>query len=447
MPAVSEPLGHGPSACGQGSQTALLTFQPSSLLMLGLLGLGAAFEGGAGPRLASAASLVYAMSLKAFFYTCLDYDPSITATLLDVLPIAGCTLAVTVLPSTLSARGWTSTLPGGIDVGAVAAHALALLSLVLARRLYTRQVVGKKFKAEEVTGRVYIVTGSNTGLGYETAKELVRMGGVVIMACRSVDRAKVAREALLREVAICKPNQLAVLPLDLNSFASVRAFVQEFEKLKLPLHCLINNAGLMMSERSVTPDGHEVVMTANHLSAFLLTSLLVPALEAGAKKLGTYSRIINVSSSLHQIPKAFNFDDVMSQKHFELFATYSQSKLANILFTRALHKRLTQNGLHITANTLHPGFVRTEVTRHMNAFLYWGDKLATPIMLTLQKTPPQGAYCTIHLAISPLLEGRGGAYFVNSEEAQPSAAALSDVDAERLWTLSDEITKAKWSWK
>jgi retinol dehydrogenase-13 len=266
------------------------------------------------------------------------------------------------------------------------------------------------------------------------------MGAIVIMACRSLEKAKIARDAILNEVN-CDPSQLIILPLDLNSFSSVRSFVSDFEKLKLPLHCLINNAGLMMSERSETPEGFEMVMTANHLSAFLLTSLLIPALEAGAKKFKVYSRVVNVSSSLHQIPKKFDFHDIMSEKRFELFYTYGQSKLANILFTLELQRRLVKSGSHITANCLHPGFVRTEVTRHMNAFLYWGDKLATPIMLTLQKTPPQGAYCTLHVATSPELEQKGGLYFINCDAAKPSAAA-NDIDARRLWEVSNTLTKA-----
>jgi len=402
-----------------------------------------------GPLAATALSFLYCLSLKIFFYTCYDYDDSIVTTLLDLASIVMCALGCYACGEA-QLLGLTDLGVGGglqLTVGTVLAHALALLALSLARRLYDKQVRGKRFSEEILDGRVYLVTGSNTGLGYETTKELARMGGVVVMACRSLDKANAARESLLKDLSSkCKPSQLVVLPagLDLNSFDSVRAFAADFIKLNLPLHCLVNNAGLMMSERNVTRDGLEMVMTANHLSAFLLTSLLVPALEAGAKKFKLCSRIVNVSSSLHHIPKAFNFDDVMSEKHYELFATYAQSKLANILFTRELQKRLAAKNLQITANCLHPGFVRTEVTRHMSAFLFWGDKLATPIMLTLQKTPSQGAYCTLHVATSPTLERRGGLYFVNCDEAEPSAGATSGNDAARLWTLSEELTRAKW---
>jgi hypothetical protein len=120
------------------------------------------------------------------------------------------------------------------------------------------------------------------------------------------------------------------------------------------------------------------------------------------------------------------------------------SKLANILFTFELQRRLSKKNSRIVTNCLHPGFVRTEVTRHMNAFLFWGDKLATPVMLTLQKTPPQGAYCTVHVATSQNLEGSGGQYFVNCEPSEPSQGARNEPDAAKLWDLSCKLTKAKW---
>jgi NAD(P)-dependent dehydrogenase (short-subunit alcohol dehydrogenase family) len=391
-------------------------------------------------QLTSTLAAVYAVSLKAFFIMAYDYDSSVLQTAVDVAQPGGCALAVFGAGSLAPLLLQPDT---HVVVSAVFQCTAALLSLYFARGLYRRQVVGKTFVLTKLEGRVYIITGSNTGLGFETTKEIVRMGGVVVMACRSMDKATAAREVILKETD-CKPFQLILLELDLNSFASVRRFASDFDKLGLPLHCLINNAGLMMSERNVTPDGLEMVFTANHLSAFLLTSLLIPSLEEGARKYKAHSRIVNVSSSLHRISKAFNFDDVMSEKKYELFATYGMSKLANILFTFELQRRLSKNNSRIVTNCLHPGFVRTEVTRHMNAFLFWGDKLATPVMLTLQKTPPQGAYCTVHVATSQNLEGSGGQYFVNCEPSEPSQGARNEPDATKLWDLSCKLTKAKW---
>lgn len=392
------------------------------------------------PVVCSSLSVLYALILKTFFVAWKDFDDSVGTTLLDLLPPIACLLSCVYGPKLLS-----DTMGAGVgDLVPVLVQVVSALSLCFARSLYLKQVVGKRFKDVNLDGRVYLVTGSNTGLGYETAKELVRLGGVVVMACRSLDKANTARDAILEETK-CRADQLIVLPvpLDLNSFKSVELFSEEFLRREQPLHCLVNNAGVMMSERNVTDDGLEMVITANHLSSFLLTSLIIPALDAGAKKWKVYSRIVNVSSSLHQIPKAFNFDDIMSQKHYELFATYGMSKLANILFTIELQKRLTKASSCITANCLHPGFVRTEVTRNMNAFLFWGDKLATPIMLTLQKTPSQGAYCTVHVAISPDIEKKGGLYFSNCQIAKPGRGATSD-DAARLWHISTSLTRANY---
>ncbi|KAJ1411119.1 hypothetical protein B484DRAFT_336142, partial [Ochromonadaceae sp. CCMP2298] len=192
-----------------------------------------------------------------------------------------------------------------------------------------------------------IVTGANTGIGFETTKALVAMGATVVMACRSPGRAKDARALLLQTrvtdvtggvtdvtgsvTGVIAASKLIVLPLDLCDFASVRAFADSFTALRLPLHGLINNAGLMMSERSVTAAGLETVFTANHLSHFLLTNLLLPHLQKG--------RVVTLSSSIHRLASRFDFDDVMSEQGFELFRNYAQSKLANILFTKELSRR------------------------------------------------------------------------------------------------------------
>lgn len=392
----------------------------------------------------SIASTIYAISLKVFFFVWYDFDKSIIVTILDVFSVSWCVVGAAfvdvIFPTT---RAYTI---GHTSLSAAISYIFALMSLMLVRLLHSRQVIGEKFKYVELSGRVYIITGSNTGLGYETAKEIVRMGGVVVMACRTLDKANTARNALIKETK-CAPSQLIVLHLDLNSFTSVKSFVAEFEKLNVPLHCLVNNAGLMMSSRSVTQDGLEMVFTANHLSAFLLTNLLIPFLQAGTEKYGIFSRVVNVSSSLHNIPKKFNFDDVMAEKNYELFSTYGQSKLANILFTKELQRLLTDSQMMITANCLHPGFVRTEVTRNMNWFLYWGDQLATPFMMMLQKTPSQGAFCSVHVATSVQLEGQGGAYYSNCQVGQCSLGAQSSEDAERLWALSEQLTDSKCKWR
>ena len=208
----------------------------------------------------------------------------------------------------------------------------ATVALFFAYTLHQSYVSGRKYHNVDLEGKFYIVTGSNTGLGYETALRIVSMGGTVILACRSLDRAKEAKARILAHTS-CPPTRVVVLKLDLCGFDSVRKFLKEFRALNVPLHGLVNNAGVMMHERSLTQDGFEMVFTANHLSHFLLTNLLLPDLEKAN------GRIVNVSSCLHKLANKFNFDDVMSERNYTLFGTYAQSKLANILFTVELQKR------------------------------------------------------------------------------------------------------------
>ena len=209
---------------------------------------------------------------------------------------------------------------------------LATASIYYAYRMKLHYVSGVKYSLEELDGKVFIVTGSNTGLGFETAKHIVAMGGIVILACRSPEKGKAAKDLILSSIK-CSPTKVFALKLDLCGFDSVRKFVKEFKALGQPLHGLINNAGVMNRDRSLTQDGFEMVFTANHLSHFLLTNLLLPELEK------TNGRVVNVTSTLHKTLRSFNFGDVMSERSYSLFGTYAQSKLANLLFTSELQKR------------------------------------------------------------------------------------------------------------
>eukprot|EP01031_Cornospumella_fuschlensis_P042967 gene42967-52511_t len=262
----------------------------------------------------------------------------------------------------------------------------ALLNLVhlgFIQHLRGKYVHGKKYEEVDLTGKVYIVTGANTGIGYETAKHLVRMNGTVIMACRSADRAQEAKDKIIREIQ-CAPSKIIFVSLDLSSLASVRAFAQKFLDLKLPLHALILNAGLMLHSRSETVDGFESNFQCNHLGHFLLTQLLLGALRSTSGG----ARVVTLTSVLHKFPKRYVIEDVNSKKgEYEMFRVYQQSKLANIIFTKELHRRYGggPNGLFVCS--VHPGCVRTEVTRNMSPLMRWGDFLAAPVLSLLQKTP------------------------------------------------------------
>jgi NAD(P)-dependent dehydrogenase (short-subunit alcohol dehydrogenase family) len=172
-----------------------------------------------------------------------------------------------------------------------------------------------------------------TGIGYETAINIASMGGTVVLACRDIHKAQLAREEIVRTTN-CRKENVIVLKLDLSFLSSIRQFVDEFRALKLPLHALINNAGVMLSSRQLTADGLEKDFMVNYLGHFLLTNLLLPELEL------TNGRVVNVSSSMHKLKTRFDFDNVMAEKSFSLFGTYAQSKLAMILFTRELQRRL-----------------------------------------------------------------------------------------------------------
>ena len=256
---------------------------------------------------------LYAISLKSFLIS-VNEDDNIIQT--------SCELGLSFL---LVACAWLYTSQGLCVFACVLSSSFSLY-------LYRRYVSGKKYRTVNLEGKVYIVTGSNTGIGFETAKQLVEMGATVILACRTPDKAREAKDLILSQTK-CPVTRVIVIKLDLCGFDSVRKFVKEFRALGLPLNGLINNAGVMMQERSLTQDGFETVFTANHLSHFLLTNLLLPELEK------SNGRVVNLTSALHKNAKRFIFEDVMSEKNYSLFGTYSQSKLANILFTFELQRR------------------------------------------------------------------------------------------------------------
>lgn len=316
---------------------------------------------------------------------------------------------------------------------------LIIVNVIITIISYNINVAGIRYKEVDLEGKVYIVTGCNTGIGYETAKALARMGGTVIMACRSTDKANSARDSILKSVN-CAPSKLIVLKLDLCGFDSVRKFVKNFRELNLPLHCLINNAGIMTQEITLTQDGFDTVMTANHLSHFLLTNLLLSDLE------NTSGRVVVLTSALHSLVNKFNFDDIMSQKYYEMFLTYAQSKLANILFAKELHKRMRVRGGRVKVFCVHPGLVRTEVTRHMHWFIQLLNNIFSPILSTLQKTPEQGAYCSIYCATDAQLVAKPdntARYYFHCNAVQESLAAQNMEAARLLWTMSAQLVGIK----
>jgi NAD(P)-dependent dehydrogenase (short-subunit alcohol dehydrogenase family) len=268
-----------------------------------------------------------------------------------------------------------------------------------------------------VKDKICIVTGGNSGIGKATAIGLAQRGATVVIACRDVDKG----QAALREIAVNSgAKDVHVMQLDLASLTSVGAFVATFMAKFARLDVLVANAGIMTRKRQLTADGFEMDFGVNHVGHFLLTELLLPLLKGSAP-----ARIVVVSSSMHA-SGTIDFDDLGGEKSWR--GAYPRSKLANMLFVRALAKRLAGSG--VVVNGLHPGVIATELARDYPA----------PIRLMARwffKSPKQGARTSLYLATAPEAAEVSGRYFVNSKEKQPGAAALDDVLAERLWAETE----------
>lgn len=273
--------------------------------------------------------------------------------------------------------------------------------------------------APSMRGKVCLVTGANAGIGFHTALALSRQGARVVLACR--DRAK-GESALADIRRLSGSAEAELLPLDLASFASVRAAALEFHRRHDRLHVLVNNAGLYRRQRQSTADGFELTFQSNHLGHFLLTHLLLDLLKASAP-----ARIVNVSSNAHR-SGMMRWDDLQAEKSYDGMAVYAQSKLANILFTYELARRL--KGTRVTANCLHPGVIASEFFRDM-PWLVRG-----PLSLVLT-SPEKGARPSIRAASDPGLDSVTGKYFYKSVEGDSIPESHDAAAALRLWDLSE----------
>ncbi|HEX2573652.1 MAG TPA: SDR family oxidoreductase [Polyangia bacterium] len=281
---------------------------------------------------------------------------------------------------------------------------------------------------ENMNGKICIVTGSNTGIGKETARGLATRGATVVMACRDAAKAEAARADI---AATSGRSDVRVLPLDLGDTKSIRAFAASFKEQYARLDVLIHNAGVWTNRRTTTQDGFEATFGVNHLGTFLLTRELRDLLERSAP-----ARIVVVSSKLHDRGH-MNFEDLQFERRkYSATAAYNQSKLANVLFTKALARRLAGTG--VTVNAVHPGVVATELARDYPKLLV---KLAHLFMIT----PAEGAACSLHVATDPGLATTSGEYFEKSKPRPAAPEANDEADQERLWRVSEEllgITKA-----
>jgi len=280
-------------------------------------------------------------------------------------------------------------------------------------------------KDEQMNGKICMVTGATSGIGLYTALELARQGAAVIIGSRDAQRCQAASLRIRQETHNPDVDYIAA---DLSSQAQIRRLVEIFKERYARLDVLVNNAGAFFLRRQQSEDGIEMTFALNHLSYFLLTHLLLDTLRVNAP-----ARIVNVASNAHR-REGMNFDDLEGKDKYSGFRAYGQSKLANLLFTYELARRL--EGVSVTANALHPGFVATNIGKN-NGLL---SRLVMPIASLRAIRPEEGARTPVYLASSPEVEGVSGLYFVR-EMAVPSSPDSYDAQsARRLWEISAEMT-------
>ncbi|KAL5487324.1 hypothetical protein EMCRGX_G019913 [Ephydatia muelleri] len=312
---------------------------------------------------------------------------------------------------------------------------LILCAAILAGTLYLARryaAGGVCYSRAKLDGKAVIITGANTGIGKETAVDLARRGARVILACRSAEKGE---ETVVEVRARSGNDKVVFRRLDLASLESVRQFASSILEEEPTIDILINNAGVSCCPYSKTEDGFEMQFGVNHLAHFLLTNLLLDRLKEAPT-----ARIVNVSSIAHRHVKGINFDDLNSEKSYSPLVAYGQSKLANILFTRSLAKRLA--GTSVITNCLHPGVIRTEIFRHVvsGTIAKVLCSLASPLTFVLMKSPTEGAQTTIYCAVDEAVEGVSGKYFKDCKVTEPNTKAAVDDDmAERLWKVSAEL--------
>ena len=279
--------------------------------------------------------------------------------------------------------------------------------------------------------QVCLVTGANAGIGRETARGLAQRGATVVMTAR--DPAK--GEAAVADVKASTGNPNVELQLlDLASLASVRACAKQFLATHDRLDILVNNAGLVLGDRRTTQDGFEATFGINHLGHFELTRLLLDRLKEGGP-----ARVVNLASDAHRMSSGLDFDDLMvERKPYKAMRVYGDSKLANILFTRELARRL--EGTSVITHAVHPGVVRTGFAKDGDApgFVGFLFKLIGPFLLS----PASGAATSLHVALSDDAKSSSGDYWARSRRTKPRPPGRDDAAASRLWEVSEQLVDA-----
>lgn len=273
-------------------------------------------------------------------------------------------------------------------------------------------------------GKIIIITGANSGIGKATAMGLAKLGGTVVMLCRDQSRGEAARSEIISESG---NESVDLLIADLSSQQSIHQFVNDFKKKYSKLHVLINNAGVNPTKRQETVDGLELTFAVNVLAPFLLTNLLLDVLKDSAP-----SRVINVASGIQS--KSIKFDDLQFKKRYIHWRAYSHSKTALVLITYEFARRL--NGMGVTVNCLHPGGVKTNITRDYRGI----TKFFAKLFFSFASSPDKGAETSIYLVSSPDVENVSGKYFINKKEAESKKITYDVSIAKRFWEACIKLT-------
>jgi NAD(P)-dependent dehydrogenase (short-subunit alcohol dehydrogenase family) len=281
-------------------------------------------------------------------------------------------------------------------------------------------------------GRVCVVTGANRGIGKATATGLARLGATVIMLARDARLGAAARDDVQRD----SQNPLvSLVTADLASLDSVRAAAAEISSRHPAVHVLVNNAGVNLARRAVSADGVEMTLAVNHLGPFVLTSELLPALRRGAAAGG--ARVVTVTSEFERFGR-IAFGNLQGQRRYVGLLAYTQSKLANVLFTYELAARLAGTG--VTANCVYPGLVATDLMRDR---LWWSPRWLRALWGRVLLTPEEGARPSIHAASSPeLQEVTGQCFDRRGRRVRTSRRSYGLAERERLWRASEELAAA-----
>ncbi|XP_062120368.1 short-chain dehydrogenase TIC 32, chloroplastic-like isoform X2 [Humulus lupulus] len=296
--------------------------------------------------------------------------------------------------------------------------------------------------AEEVTQRIdgtgltAIITGASSGIGTETTRVLALRGVHVIMAIRNMAAGKDIKESIVKEIPTAKVD---AMELDLSSLSSVRKFASDFKSSNRPLNILINNAGVMATPFMLSKDKIELQFATNHLGHFLLTNLLLETMKKTAKESKKEGRILNVSSVAHRYPyfEGIRFDKINDKQGYSSIAAYGQSKLANVLHANELARRLKEDNVNITANSLHPGVIVTNLFR-FNGIV---NGLVNIVGRLVLKNVHQGAATTCYVALNPQVKGVSGEYFEDSNISKASTKGRDQDLAKKLWDFSLNLTR------